>query len=197
MDIRVGWQDITDLVRFDNALKALDDKTMRKVATRALNRTGDMGRTRVVKGLALRTGLPNKVVLRYLRVKRAEWGALEYRITARGNDISLRHFRPRETRKGVVASPFGKRTLFPGRFMKAGLFPNRVVVGKFNGHVFEPVGGSNAWGRPFERTQSGVVLSDEMVKEASASVWRKTVSEVLPRRLGHEIEAVTSGVISK
>lgn len=71
--------------------------------TRALNRTGDMAKTQVVRALAKQTGLPQKTIRKVLRAKRASWQDLEYRLSASGGDVSLKYFKARETRRGVTA----------------------------------------------------------------------------------------------
>jgi hypothetical protein len=52
---RVGKVDVRDLERFGNMIGALGQDGP-KAVNRALNRTGDMARTRVVRELAKQTG---------------------------------------------------------------------------------------------------------------------------------------------
>lgn len=193
VSLTIKWQDVEGLKRFDNALKALGDKEMRKVTNRAVNRAGDMARTKVRRELARQTGLKYKVIKHALKTKRSSWSTLEYRITARGGDIALKYFSPRETSKGVTAAPFGKRKLFPGTFMKAGWWPNRVVNPSWNGHVFKRVGNEKS---PIEKEVSGVSIPNEMVQGASKDVFQSTVARVLPQRIEHEIKRLTKGVVS-
>lgn len=192
MTLKITWQDVESLRRFDDALKTLGSKEMRKVANRAVNRAGDTARTQVRRQLAKQTGLKYKVIKRALKIKRSSWSTLEYRITARGGDIALKYFGARETSKGVSAAPFGKRKVFPGTFIKAGWWPHRVVKPGWNGHVFKRVGSSKL---PIEKQESGVVIPTEMVNGASRDVFRSTVERVLPQRIEHEINRLTKGVV--
>jgi hypothetical protein len=99
---RVGEIDVSGLKQFDNLLGSLGQDGP-KVITRALNRTGDMAKTQVVRALAKQTGLPQKTIRKALRAKRASWQDLEYRLSASGGDVSLKYFKARETRRGVTA----------------------------------------------------------------------------------------------
>lgn len=195
MAVKVSWSDIEDLRRFDNALKSLGDKKMRQVANRALNRAGDMGRKHVKKALAKQVGLNQGQVLKYLKVKRSSWYSLEYRISSSGRDIPLKYFKPKEVAGGTTAKPFGKKTFYPNAFFRGGRFPDRRVdlSSKMNGHVYVRMDDA---GRAIMKAKSGVVIPQQLVKDASADAWRTTISYALPVRLEHEIERATKGVFS-
>jgi hypothetical protein len=183
---KVGDVDVGELKGFGNMLGALGDEGP-KVETRALNRTGDTARTRVVRALAKQTGLPQKTIRKAVKVKRASWRDLEYRLTAAGGNVSLKYFKARETRKGVTAFVRGERELFEGAFMKGGSFARgRVIAQGLNGHVFQRIGGRTE----LERLRSGVFIPTEMVEGETAKAFEAVVSEVLPRRLHHEINRV-------
>lgn len=178
----IRWGDVSGLRRFDNQIKALG-KDSRKVMQRALARSGDMARTQVYRALTRQTGLPRRTIVKALKVKRPFYGDFTYSISARGGNISLKYFKPRETRKGVSAMPFGKRKVFAGSFMRGGRFPNRVSL-KLGGHVFQRVGSGRV---PIELLDSGVIIPKEMVTGATADAFQRTVREVLPRRIEHEL----------
>lgn len=192
--VSIKWQDIEVLNRFGNSLRALGDEKLKIVAARAINRTGDMARTQVVRALTRQTGLKRKVIVRAVKVKRAAqkggMADLEYVMTARGGDISLKHFDARETRRGVTAKPFGARKLFEGHFMKGGRFPNRVVVPRFAGHVFQRDGAGRL---PIGKVKSGVVIPAEMVQGATLEAFQKSVAANLPRRVEHELSRILAG----
>lgn len=196
----IRWQDVEGLRRFDNAIKALGEKDARKVMNRAINRTGDMARTRVRKALVKQTGLPSRYIGQKLKqgTSRSNWGNLTYRINVRGGDIPLHFYKPRETRSGVTARlPEGKK-LFPGAFMKAGHFPirRRVTVAKFHGNVFEPIGGTRHWGRPIKKVDSGISFPKELVSGESAKAWDEVARTKLPERVSHEISRLTKGAVT-
>lgn len=179
---KVGDVNVTELRKFDNLLGALGDDGP-KVVSRALNRTGDMGRTLVVRELAKQTGLPQKTIRKAVRVKRASWTDLEYRLSASGGDVSLKYFKARETRKGVTALVRGDRELFDGSFMMGGSFERGRVALRMGGHVFQRIGA----GSELEKLKSGVVIPDELVTGATPKAFEQLVAGVLPRRLDHEI----------
>ncbi len=178
----VGEVDVKGLKTFGNMLGALGDEAP-KVQARAINRTGDMSKTKVVRALSKQTGLPQKTIRRSMKVRRASPGDLEYRIVSAGGDVSLKYFRARETLKGVTAFVRGEREMFPHTFIRGGSFARGRVDLNMGGHVFERVGGRT----DLEKVTSGVFIPIEMVEGASADAFDSTVSEVLPRRLSHEI----------
>lgn len=154
-----------------------------KVINRALNRTGDMARTRVVRVLAKQTGLPQKTIRKAVKVKRASWSDLEYTLRSSGGDVSLKYFKARETRAGVTAFVRGERQLFESSFMKGGSFSRGRVSLNMGGHVFQRIGSRTE----LEKLKSGVFIPIEMVEGATADAFEGLVADVLPRRISHEI----------
>lgn len=193
MSLQIGWQDVESLQRYHHALKALGSKKMGQGANRAVNRAGDMARTQVRRKLARQTGLKRRTIVKAVKIARSTPQTLVYRMSAWGGDVSLKHFRARETRVGVSAAPFGKRTVFEGTFMRAGFWPNRVVKPSWNGHVFKRVGAAKL---PIERQKSGVIIPNEMVQGETRDAFRSTVARVLPQRVAHEVGRLTKGVVS-
>lgn len=196
MGLSMKWADVRGINRFDNALKSLGSTKMNQVLNRAVNRTGDTSRTTVKRTLAKQTGLQQKVIHKALKVRRSSWGRLEYRMLTRGGDISLKYFKARETRKGVSAAPFGKREVYHNTFMKGGKFPKRVALEGTNGHVFTPASALKKWGRPMERVKSGVIIPREMIQGDTASAFHQATARTLPKRVAHEINRLTGGVVS-
>ena len=150
---------------------------------RAINHTGDKAKTQMIRALVPQTGLKRGVIVRALKVSKASAGGA-YVIRSRGGDISLKYFGARETRAGVSAAPHGQRQVFAGTFIKGGRFPNRVAIGKLNGHVFRRTGKGRL---PIAKQKSGVYIPQEMVSGASAEAFRTAVTADLPARLQHEL----------
>jgi hypothetical protein len=182
---RVGDVDVRELTQFGNMLGALGHEGP-KVINRALNRTGDMARTRLVRDLAKQTGLTQKTIRKAVKVKRASWQDLEYRLTSSGGNVSLKYFKARETRKGVTAFVRGERELFEGSFMRGGSFARGRVALNMGGHVFQRIGGRTE----LELLKSGVFIPVEMVEGQSAKGFDDLVQDVLPRRISYEINRV-------
>lgn len=178
----VSEVDVKGLQRFENMLGALGAEAP-KAVNRALNRTGDMARTQVVRTLARQTGLPQKTIRKSVKVKRSTWSDLNYTMSAAGGDVSLKYFKPRETRKGVSALVRGQRELYESTFLKGGSFTRGRVVLNMGRHVFLRVGNRT----DLEKQKSGVVIPAEMVDGATAEAFDRTVEVQLPRRLDHEI----------
>ena len=179
---RIGEINIRDLDRFGNMLGALGQDGP-KVMTRALNRTGSMARTRVVRELVKQTGLPQKTIRKAVKFRWASSQDLEYSLKASGGDVSLKYFKARETRKGVIAFVRGKRELFEGMFIKGGSFARGRVVLEMHGQVFERIGSRTQ----LEAQKSGVFIPIEMAEGKTLRAFEAVVADVLPRRLDHEI----------
>lgn len=192
------WQDVSGLDRLGNAIGRLSDLQRDTALMRAVNHTGDKAKTAVIRALAAQTGLKQKVIRKAVRAKRAAGAghanmSLEYVMTTRGGDISLKFFAARETRAGVTAAPFGQRQLFAGTFIKGGRFPNRVTARGLNGHVYRREGAGRG---PLEFMDSGVIIPAEMVKGATADAFRTVVERDLPPRVMHEIMRIAPGVFN-
>lgn len=191
------------LVRFHDAVRALGEPRARVAYSRAINRVGRTVGNEAGRALAEQTGLPKSTGRRAVtrKVDRSTPGTLTYTIHARGGNISLKHFKPRETRKGVTASPWNKRTLFPSTFLRAGWWPKRVVKPHWNGQVFERA----AWARSpgpnrkklgFLKVKSGLFIPHEVLRDQVASAWEKGGRTRLQPRIEHEIRVITKGVVS-
>lgn len=193
MRVELRWGDIRGLHRFSEAIRSLGNDESRKVLNRAVNRTGDMARTKVVRALTKQTGLKRGIIDRAVDTKRSSWEGLVYSMESTGGDVSLKYFDPSETGEGVSAKPFGRRAVFEGTFLRGGAWPNRRGKLLAGGHAFFRTGPKRL---PIERSKSGVVIPAEMVKDATAAAFKTTVADVLPRRVEHEIRRASKGVIT-
>jgi hypothetical protein len=192
--MEIQWRDIENLRRFERAARMVGSQfEFANASRRVVNRTGDMARTQVVRTLSRQTGLKQKIVRSAVKPHRANYDRIAYVMRARGGDISLKYFKPRETRKGVSAAPFGKRTVFSSSFMRGGRFPNRVPAPRFHGHVFERDGRERT---PVTKLKSGVIIPVEMVQGETAKAFEASVRKVLPRRFAHEINRLTGGAFA-
>ncbi|MER9625034.1 phage tail protein [Mesorhizobium sp. M0222] len=192
-DLQIRWADLSGLRRMDNALGRLSETQRSEALRRAINHVGDRLRTKLTRTLAGQTGLPYRTIRRAIKVTRANYGKLDYAMRTQGGDISLKYFKPRETRSGVSASPFGHRKLFSGDFTKAGRFPERVTAKGLGGHVYAPDRSSTRWGRPVSFMNSGVIIPAEMVKGDTAQEFRSFANRELPPRVMHEITFMLPG----
>ena len=203
MSLTLRWQDISGMNRLGNAMGQLSGHQKHLALQRALNHTGDKGKTQVTRSLAAQTGLAYGVIKRAIKVRKA-WGAsgssylegngsLSYTMTTSGGDVSLKYFKARETTAGVTAAPFGTRKVFAGSFIKGGNFPERVQIRSLNGQVYKRAGKTR---KPLEKLKSGVVIPAEMLKGATREVFLKTVETDLPNRVMHEIDRLAPGIFS-
>ena len=167
--------------RFGNKLHQLGDGKAKQALKRAIVHTGKKAKTQVVRSLTSQTGLKRKTIVK--AVKDVKAGDLQFILQTDGGNVSLRHFKARETRAGVKASPWNKTQVFKGTFMKGGRFPKRVGL-KMNGQVFQRVGSGRS---PIERVKSGLFIPTEMVKGQTQQAWRAVIDRDLMPRLQHEI----------
>lgn len=151
------------------------------VMPRIVNQVGNRAKTVVIRNLTGQTGLPRKTIVKAVgNPTNARVGRLSYEMMTRGGNIRLKYLAPRETRPGVTATPWGKRVLFPGTFMKGGHFPGRKIVAKFDGHVFRRL---NASGSRITQARSGMFIPTEMTKGATRQAFEQTAGPLLRQRV--------------
>lgn len=186
MQIRVRWAD-NNVVRFEKQLMRLE-REFPKVLPQEINKVGDRSKTQVIRALTAQTGLPRNTIVKAIgKPLNAKPGRLVYEMRTKGGDIRLKYFSPRESRKGVVAKPFGQSRLFPSAFMKGGAFPNRVSIKAFHGNVYRSFGRGfrrDGWfGTRLTIVKSGVFIPIEMTKGATASAFERTAGPLLQVRI--------------
>ncbi|CDZ43083.1 Hypothetical protein NGAL_HAMBI1146_58560 [Neorhizobium galegae bv. officinalis] len=179
MKLMVTWDDIRGLKRMDRQIRDLNEKFPRALP-RLMNQVGDRARTKVVRALTSQTGLDRQVIRRAVDTQRAFTGKLAYDMRTKGGNIRLKYLKPAETAQGVVARPFGQKTLYPGSFMRGGVFPDRKPVSAFGGHVFHRL---NRSGSRITHSRSGVVIPAEMVRGITAEAFQTEVRTTLPARV--------------
>lgn len=190
------------LVRFHEAVRALGEPRARIAYSRAINRVGRTVGNEAGRALSDQTGLPRSTGKRAVtrKVDRSTPATLTYTIHGKGGNISLRYFKPRETRKGVTASPWNKRTLYPSTFMKAGFWPKRVDKPAWNKQVFRRLTASgyshDRSVTKFEKVKSGVFIPTELVRGQVAAAWQAGGRTRLQPRIEHEIRHMTRNVVS-
>lgn len=176
-------------INIDNAQwQRLGDKIAKaggnapKALMRAINHTGKKAKTQMVRALADQTGLKIKTTRKALKEKTAGVGGA-YTITSGGGNIRLKFFKAKETRGGVSAAPWNKRTTYAGTFMRGGRFPKRKDIG-MGGAVLRRAGAGRT---PLKTVKSGLFIPKEMVKGATANAFYSTAQRELPPRLAHEL----------
>lgn len=152
------------------------------ILPRIVNQVGNRAKTQVIRNLTRQTGLPRKTIVAAVgnpATARAN-GRLSYTMTTRGGFIRLKFLRPRETRQGVVARPFGQVKLFPGAFMRGGRWPKRVAVPAFGGHVMQRL---DKAGRRLTQVRSTVRIPHEMTVGATKAAFEATAAPLLRERV--------------
>lgn len=178
MTVSIKWADAT-LAKYEKEIVQLAAQ-FPKVIPQEINKVGDRVRTQVVRTLTKQTGLPKKTIQKAVVTYGASPGKYLYTMKSAGGDIRLRFFKPRETRKGVVARPFGKHTLFAGTFMKGGKFPRRVEVAELSPDVWRRL---NKSGTRITQQRSGVRIPVEMITGATGEAFDKMAGPLLEERI--------------
>ena len=179
-EIRVRWAD-QHVARFAHQLMELNTR-FPLVLPRIVNQVGERAKTQVIRNLANQTGLPRKTIVKAIgNPQRASGGTnLSYKMLTRGGNIRLKYLQPRETRPGVVAKPWNKRTLFAGTFLKGGQFPKRKTVPHFDGHVYRRL---NTSGTKITQARSGMFIPTEMTTGATKAAFEKIAGPLLQQRV--------------
>jgi len=174
-------------LKFDlSAIATLGDrfqsagKNTPKALRRAIAHTGPKANTAMKIALVAQTGLKRRTMDKALK---GRMQGNSYVVTVKGGDAKLSKFGARETRAGVSAAPWNKRSIFARTFIKGGYFPNRVSIPKLHGQVFIRTGKARY---PIKVVHSGVVLPVEMTIGQSAKAFESVVQRDLPLRFEHE-----------
>lgn len=179
--------DLRALARLGNLYAAAGAQAPHAVR-RGINRAGSKARTQMKRALTRQTGLKTGTIGRALKARRASFSALSYEIRSRGGDVSLKFFGARETRSGVSAAPWGKRSTFGGSFLKGGLFPARKAL-RMGGHAFARTGKGRL---PIAKQRSGLFIPDEMISGASAAAFH-AAGRTMADDIAGEMLAILAG----
>jgi len=183
MEISVNPSDDV-LRRYANQIGALGERKAHTALARAINRTTTSARTQVVRAIGKQSSIPLKIVrtqVQRKQVKPGGIGVLEGHITATGNGLPIKVFKPKQFTWGVRVKVWGKQQRYSGMFIFAGRFNSGKDVA--NGHVFQRVTTASL---PIEM-QYGPAVPSEMVRNEAKKAFERTVQDMLPRRVQHEL----------
>ena len=178
-EIKVRWAD-QNLKRFGKKIAELNTR-FPVVLPRIVNQVGERAKTQVIRNLTKQTGLPRATIVKAVGdPNRAHRGRLSYEMVTRGGNIRLKYLSPKETRAGVTAKPWGKRTLYPGTFMRGGWWPNRVDAPALQGHVWRRL---NKSGTKITQARSGMFIPTEMTTGATKAAFEKIAGPLMQQRV--------------
>lgn len=172
------------LKRFHNQLGALTDKRAHQAQARAINRVTGMVYGRVARAAAKQSSIPLKIVRGQMRKRTVRPGsaqALQGSVYATGRPLSLKVFKAKQFSYGVKVKTNGKFNRMPGLFIKAGSF--RGVKNVAGGHIFQR---DTRASLPIAK-QYGPSVPEHIIKDAARAEFERTVRDMLPARLSHEI----------
>ena len=103
--------------RLVDAAQALGREGKARTAySRAINHSARIAQTATGRALSDQTGLPKRTGKKAVNAqgrRAATPATLSYTVHTQGGDISLKYFKPRETRPGVSAAPWNSRRVYP------------------------------------------------------------------------------------
>ena len=173
------------IARMSGALNALAGARKEAALRRALNHTGDKAYTLVRRTLTKQMGLPNQRLFKDGRtlVKRRAMGAsFEFQIVSHGRAVRAKEFRHHVGKRGITFYPWGVKHHFKSAF----------VIPAFSGNFYRRRGKARF---PVEALY-GPNLNKELVKDATAAAFFHIANTSLAARVGHEIRAITNGVLT-
>lgn len=160
------------LEQFGKRLAKLSEKEADRILARALNRGGDQARTQVRRSLVKQTGIKYGNIGKALATERAHPNRLSYSLIATGNETNIGLFNAKQRKKGVSATPWGKRRIFPGTFL----------VGAYGGNVYKRKGKERG---PLEPIW-GPNIAREVTRDYARAEWYKVEGYVM-KRVDHEL----------
>lgn len=164
--------DVSDLldVAKDYARTAKDAD---KIMSMSINDVTRKGNTQVRKKTAHNMGVAVGRIRRFMRINFARPSRLRAEIVGFGRALPLKEFKAKQGARGVSASPWRKRRLFPSTF----------IVRSYGGHVFRRVGKARG---PIEKLYGPSVPGEMDEPEVFAELDRLVGAE-LPGRVMYHI----------
>ncbi len=161
-----------------------------KAAVRSLNRTNDSVESLARRMIAKDMGIPAKRVKAGMFKIRAIRNKLSAGTIARGRPINLIRFKARQTKKGVSASAWGTRKVYPGTFIaNKGRTVFKRVEGKHmpsrSGQTKHTQSIRGVWGPSIPKTMLERYILMAMQKQAN-STWQKNFARDLRYYLARE-----------
>lgn len=180
-------------------LTALEREVFPQAAARAINTTTTTVRSRQVRQIAKKMGVQQKVVRDRSSIKRATPKKFEEgsQLSFKGRSLNLIRFKARQAKRGVSATPGGKRQVFPQTFLVnlgTGQFVG-VRKATNRGTAHEPAASLRRTTRVGRIPVVGVVGPGVAATAAETDVMeerRKLVAELLPTRLSRELQYYAS-----
>lgn len=182
-DITIRFAD-DELRRMENMMGALGKDKARQGLARAVNRVTRTVHGRVIRAIAKQSSIPTKIVrasVRYDLAAHKGIGPIQGIVRAKGTDLPLKLFNPRQFSWGVRVKLYGKTTRLPGSFIWAGTWKSGKAA--FNGHVATRKGKDS-----FPITiEKGPAVPGVMISNAVVKIYEDTVQTMLPQRAMHEL----------
>lgn len=180
LDVKIDLKELNEATTLLSAVaNAIPDRAL----SRALNYTGNRARTQVVREVSKDTSITYGRVRDSIRTTPSTPSTKSYTLTAKGHELPLSEFGPKQTRQGASVRVWGKRTVLPHTF----------VVPSLNNNVFE----RTSRARLPIRMLWGPSIPKELVSEKVIEAFKTTAETILPQRVVDELHRELSGVIKQ
>lgn len=157
--------DMDDLAR---TLDRAQRRQMPKIIKGTLDRTATQTQTTAIKTISKETGIKQKTVRATFRVFKAKTTALVAVIRTRVKRApNIIQFKAKQTKVGVIASPWRKRRTFKGAFIANQ--GRTVFIRKNLGDTRSKI--KALW---------GPAIPNELIRKHVVRAWRKTIKARLP-----------------
>lgn len=160
IDVRMDVKNLT------NWLDRLERQAIPRATTAAINKTATNAKATAAKTLSKEMGLTQKVVRKYVDIRKAYRGTEFAVLTFRRAKSNLIRFGARQTKRGVSAKAWGKRKIYKHTF-----------IGNQGRTVFKRVGKSRLPIKPVY----GASIPTEAAKDKTRQAVQQTVNERFPR----------------
>jgi hypothetical protein len=176
------------MAKYARQLQALGTAKANKVMARALNYEGARNYTLVKRAIRNQSSVAYEAINKGTKFRRTATSSatlLTTAIEAKGEYLLLKYFKPKQLKKGVSATVWGKRQRYRGAFGAPGDNPNLVAR---LGTPFHRLGKSRLPIKPLY----GANLAVEMVKDNPPKVFLASGPRIVDR-IEKEIAAVLRG----
>lgn len=175
---------------FEQALATLQKQVFPTATARALNLVASKMRTRMVRSVAEEMGIQQKAVRTRTKLIKATKTRAQALLEFRGRAFNLIEFKARQTKRGVTASPWGKRRLIPHAFIATMPQGGRIVVIR-----------SLRGGRRVGRLPIEAWLGPGVAKTAAAESLQRERTEIMrevyPAELTRQLDVLVTQLLAR
>lgn len=182
--------ELVGVPEFQQALATLEKQVFPTATARALNLVASKMRTAMVRSIADEMGIQQKAVRTRTKLIKATKVRQQALLEFRGRAFNLIEFRARQTKRGVTASPWGRRQLIPYAFIATMPQGGRIVV------IRSLRGGTRVRRLPIE-AWLGPGVAKTAAAEGMQRERTKLMQDVYPTELARQLDLLVTQVLAR